>query len=60
MKIPLICPCCQKRLTDTEDTVISEVEPVFRLKGREVKAWVPDYYVKCWNCKNEIAIKKVG
>lgn len=60
MKISLPCPCCGKRLTDTEDTVISKLAPISRSAKKKGIPWIPDYYVKCWNCKKEIGIKKVS
>lgn len=60
MKTSLLCPCCKKRLTDTEDTVNSEVIPMSSLVQQPRKSWTPDYYVKCWNCKQEIGIKKIS
>lgn len=60
MKTMLPCPCCGKRLTDTEHTVNSEVIPMSSLLKEKGESWIPDYYVKCWNCKQEIAIKKVS
>jgi len=60
MKRALPCPCCGKRLTDTEDTVSSRTIPVFKLMDSITKHWIPDYYIKCWNCRQEIAVKKVS
>ena len=60
MRTILPCPCCGKRLTDTEDNVNSKVIPTKVLSRDKVKNWIPDYYMKCWNCGNDIAIKKVS
>ncbi len=60
LRIPMSCPCCGKRLNDTEDTVTSKTLPVAEMQLPKYSRWIPDYYVKCWNCKNDIAIKKVG
>lgn len=60
MRKSLLCPCCGKRLTDTEDAVNSKVLPTSRLSNDNLKQWMPDYYFKCWNCKQDIAIKKVS
>lgn len=60
MRRALPCPCCGKRLTDTEDTVNSRTVPILKLKDLKTKPWIPDYYIKCWNCKQEIAVKKVS
>lgn len=56
----LPCPVCGKRLTDTEDNVNSKVIPTKALSNDKFKNLVPDYYMKCWNCGNDIAIKKVS
>ena len=60
MKIALPCPCCGKRLVDTEHTVNSEAIPMSDLLEKERNSRKPDYYMKCWNCKQEIAIMKVS
>lgn len=58
MKVPLECPVCgNKRLLDTDDAVVSKAAPV---KDLDKIKWTPDYYIKCWKCKTEIALKKVS
>ena len=60
MRVEMACPCCGRRLNDTEDSVVSKIIPVFEMQKPLYRNWIPDYYVKCWNCKSDIAIKKVS
>lgn len=53
----LPCPICGfKRLIDANSDNKSEL-----MAEKDIeKGWIPDYYQKCPNCKNQIGIKKVS
>ena len=54
------CPICGSKISYTEDSVHSIMEASYKIVNNGEYIWVPDYYVKCWKCGKEIAIKKVG
>lgn len=60
MRVPLECPICGSKISYTEDSVHSIMEASYKIVNNGEYIWVPDYYVKCWKCGKEIAIKKVG
>lgn len=56
-KKQLPCPVCGfRRLIDADSNNKSELIAERNIEGE----WVPDYYQKCPNCKNQIGIKKVS
>lgn len=58
MKIPVICPACEKaRIADRDEDVKNIAVPSKDLGNYN---WKPDCYIKCWRCKREIALKRVG
>ncbi len=55
-KKKLKCPVCGfERLIDSAAGTNSELVPEKKISA----GWVPDYYQKCPQCKNQIGIKKV-
>ena len=52
----LQCPICKSKLMNTDSFVVSEVHEYLNLDD----LWKPDYVLKCWKCKKQIGIKKVG
>lgn len=56
-KKQLKCPMCGcSRLIDSRANIESEVVPVEKMRA----GWLPDYYLKCHKCGNQIGIKKVS
>lgn len=60
MKKKLLCPLCRSRLIDTESTIKSETKAMDFRDNDSMGRWIPDYYLKCWKCKANIGIRKVG
>ena len=60
MKTHLLCPRCGRRLIDAESSVRSEMRDMESDREAFLKRWVPDFYMKCWNCKAQVGIRKVG
>lgn len=48
------CPCCGRRLIDSNEQIITVAESVVPYESKE-----SDYFLKCNMCKNEIGIKKI-
>ncbi len=56
-KKQLPCPVCGfPRLIDAIDGIESETVAEKMIP----KGWYPDYFQKCYHCKNQIGIKKVS
>ena len=61
MKDEVPCPNCDSRLLDAEkgvQTLTKVINP--HDPGPPKSRWVPDYYIKCWKCKQKIGLKKVN
>jgi len=59
MKNEVHCPNCGSRLLDAEKGVKTLTKIIYAHDtGQSTDLWVPDYYEKCWKCKQEIGIKK--
>lgn len=56
MRVSLSCPICSRRITDTEDTVKTEM---IVISPKQKATCLADYYVKCWGCKNEVGLRKI-
>ena len=54
-RVNLRCPCCKKRVIDSDAGVMSEIRVV-----SEDTDWKPDYLGKCKKCGAEIGIKKLN
>lgn len=61
MKKEVYCPLCRSRIIDAENSVYTELR-VIDPKGHDPpqQSWKPDYYVKCWKCKSEVALRKIS
>ncbi|MEG1271468.1 MAG: hypothetical protein RSD54_09135 [Ruthenibacterium sp.] len=61
MKLAVTCPQCHSRLMDAERGVktLTKVINPYDL-GPPKMRWTPDYYLKCWQCKNKVGIKKIN
>lgn len=61
MKKEVFCPICHSRIIDAEDGVHTELK-IVNPKGNAPPqpTWKPDFYIKCWKCKSEVALKKIS
>ena len=49
------CPKSPRRVADAGENTDSELHEV-----KQSEAWEADYYMKCWNCKTVIGLKKMN
>lgn len=47
------CPKCGRRVADAAGEIDTEVYEI-----NQTGTWKADYYMKCWNCKTVIGLKK--
>ena len=61
MKKQVFCPRCQSRIFDAEDGVHTELKVVNPEGANPLQSsWRPDFYIKCWKCKTEVALRKIS
>ena len=54
----IVCPTCGRRLCDANSQVVvkTKIKKITTIENEETNP--ADYYIKCWNCKTTVGIKK--